>query len=85
MKYHIVKVLFVFDFFSLFLFIFASHKDVVNGQTSNGRQPEGGNTQDNPSKPPAVRVVGGTPPMSLQQPWCLALIFAGLCLKWMLF
>ncbi|XP_015228741.1 PREDICTED: glypican-5-like isoform X2 [Cyprinodon variegatus] len=61
------------------------HDYVVNGQTSNGRQPEGGNTQDNPSKPPAVRVVGGTPPMSLQQPWCLALIFAGLCLKSMLF
>ncbi|XP_038164146.1 glypican-5-like, partial [Cyprinodon tularosa] len=61
------------------------HDYVVNGQTSNGRQPEGGNTQDDPSKPPAVRVVGGTPPMSLQQPWCLALIFAGLCLKSMLF
>ncbi|KAM4727714.1 glypican-5-like [Anableps anableps] len=57
----------------------------VNGQTSNGGQPEGDNTQENSSKPPAVKVVGGSPPTNWQQPWFLALLFVGLCLKWMLF
>uniref|UniRef100_A0A3Q2PUK3 Glypican-5-like n=1 Tax=Fundulus heteroclitus TaxID=8078 RepID=A0A3Q2PUK3_FUNHE len=63
----------------------AEHNYVVNGRTSNGRQHGGDITQENPSKPPAVKVVGGSPPTSWQQPQCLALLFAGLCLKWMLF
>ncbi|XP_032422120.1 glypican-5 isoform X2 [Xiphophorus hellerii] len=56
----------------------------INGQTSDGGQPEGDNTQEGPPKPPAVKVVGGSPPTSWQQPWCLALLFAELFLKWLL-
>ncbi|XP_027877078.1 glypican-5 isoform X2 [Xiphophorus couchianus] len=56
----------------------------INGQTSDGGPPEGDNTQEGPPKPPAVKVVGGSPPTSWQQPWCLALLFAELFLKWLL-
>ncbi|XP_014867885.1 PREDICTED: glypican-5-like isoform X1 [Poecilia mexicana] len=56
----------------------------INGQTSDGGQPGGDNTQEPHPKPPAVKVVGGSPPTSWQQPRCLALLFAGLCLKWLL-
>ncbi|XP_047225044.1 glypican-5 isoform X3 [Girardinichthys multiradiatus] len=62
-----------------------SSGDDVNGRTSNERQPGGDNTQENLSKPPAVKVVGGSPTMSWQQPGCLVLLVAGLCLKWMMF
>ncbi|XP_043989415.1 glypican-5-like isoform X2 [Gambusia affinis] len=56
----------------------------INGQISDGGQTGGDNTQESPPKPPAVKVVGGSPPTSWQQPWCLALLFVGLCLKWLL-
>ncbi|XP_054888828.1 glypican-5-like isoform X2 [Poeciliopsis prolifica] len=56
---------------------------IINGKTSDGGKPGGDNTQESPPKPPAVKVVGGSPPISWQQPWCLVLLFAGLCLKWL--
>ncbi|XP_047446194.1 glypican-5 isoform X2 [Mugil cephalus] len=46
-----------------------------------GRVPGGDNPQVNPSRPPSVRVIGGLPSVS----WNFALLFAGLCLQWILF
>ncbi|KAM6919124.1 glypican-5-like isoform 2-T2 [Xenentodon cancila] len=61
------------------------HKDVSTEWKSHGRQPGGDNKQENPSKPPSVRVIGGAPPSCWLRPCSLALLFAGLCLQWMLF
>ncbi|XP_061588208.1 glypican-5-like isoform X2 [Cololabis saira] len=61
------------------------HKDVTTESKSNGRQPGGDTKQEAPQKPPSVRVIGGSPPSCWLQPCSLVLLFAGLCLQWMLF
>uniref|UniRef100_A0A3P9I0Q8 Glypican 5c n=1 Tax=Oryzias latipes TaxID=8090 RepID=A0A3P9I0Q8_ORYLA len=61
-----------------------SHGGVSTDSKSTGRQPEGDSSKENPSKPPPVRVIGGSPSASWLQPCSLALLFAGLGLQWML-
>ncbi|XP_069013373.1 glypican-5 isoform X2 [Embiotoca jacksoni] len=60
-------------------------KEVSSEGKSIGRQPGGHSPQENPSKPPAVRVIGGSPSAHWARPWSLALLPAGLCLQWLLF
>ncbi|RVE61663.1 hypothetical protein OJAV_G00174620 [Oryzias javanicus] len=48
------------------------------------RQPEGGISEENPSKPPPVRVIGGSPSAFWLQSCSLALLSAGLGLQWIL-
>lgn len=48
-------------------------------------QPGGDSAYENPSKPPSVKVIGGSPSASWARPWSLALLFAALCLQWTLF
>ncbi|XP_013887431.1 glypican-5 [Austrofundulus limnaeus] len=48
-------------------------------------QPGGGNTQENPSKPPSVKVIGGLPSSSWLQSGHLILLLVGLCVQLMLF
>lgn len=77
----------VFIFVSVFWFLFSSfpaHGGVSIDSKSTGRQPEGDSSKENPSKPPPVRVIGGSPSASWLQPCSLALLFAGLGLQWML-
>ncbi|XP_030606979.1 glypican-5-like isoform X2 [Archocentrus centrarchus] len=50
-----------------------------------GKHPEGHSPQENPSKPPSVKVIGGSPNASWTQCCSLALLFAGLCLQWILY
>lgn len=50
-----------------------------------GRQPGGRSQHESPSKPPSVRVIGGSPTVSWGRPWSLALLFAALCLQWTLY
>ncbi|XP_039671528.1 glypican-5 isoform X2 [Perca fluviatilis] len=50
-----------------------------------GRQPGGDSPHENPSKPPPVKVIGGSAPASWARPWSVALLFAALCLQWTLF
>ncbi|KAG7524261.1 glypican-5-like isoform X1 [Solea senegalensis] len=49
------------------------------------RQPGGDGPHVNPSKPPSVKVIGGSPPASWARPWSLALLLAALCMQWTLF
>ncbi|XP_029309997.1 glypican-5 isoform X2 [Cottoperca gobio] len=50
-----------------------------------GRQPGGDSPHENPSKPPSVKVIGGSASASWARSWSLALLFAALCLQWTLF
>ncbi|XP_023261212.1 glypican-5-like isoform X2 [Seriola lalandi dorsalis] len=50
-----------------------------------GRQPGGDSPHENSSRPPSVKVIGGSPSASWARPWSLALLFAVLCLQWTLF
>ncbi|XP_026004741.1 glypican-5 isoform X1 [Astatotilapia calliptera] len=50
-----------------------------------GKHPEGDSPQENPSKPPLVKMIGGSSSASWTQCCSLALLFAGLCLQWILF
>uniref|UniRef100_A0A1A7XC26 Glypican 5 n=1 Tax=Iconisemion striatum TaxID=60296 RepID=A0A1A7XC26_9TELE len=58
-----------------------SHKDVVVGRKSLGRQPGGGYTRENPSKPPSVKVIGSSSLPSWIQPGHIASLVTGLCLQ----
>lgn len=49
------------------------------------RQPGGDSPHENPSKPPSVKVIGGSASASWARPWSFALLFAALCLQWTLF
>ncbi|XP_031710440.1 glypican-5 isoform X2 [Anarrhichthys ocellatus] len=62
-----------------------SHTDVSSEGKSIGRQPGSDSPHENPSKPPSVKVIGGSPSASWARPWSLALLFAALCLQWTLF
>ncbi|XP_008282639.1 glypican-5-like isoform X2 [Stegastes partitus] len=61
------------------------HTEVSSEGKPIGRQPGGRSPQENPSKPPSVRVIGGSPSASWARPWSLALLLSGLCLQWILF
>lgn len=61
------------------------HKETSSEGKPIGRQPGGKSPQENPSKPPSVRVIGGSPSTSWARPWSLALLLSGLCLQWILF
>ncbi|XP_035807034.2 glypican-5 isoform X2 [Amphiprion ocellaris] len=61
------------------------HKETSSEGKPIGRQPGGKSPQENPSKPPSVRVIGGSPSASWARPWSLALLLSGLCLQWILF
>lgn len=61
------------------------HKETSSEGKPIGRQPGGKSPQENPSKPPSVRVIGGSPSTSWVRPWSLALLLSGLCLQWILF
>ncbi|XP_039457555.1 glypican-5 isoform X2 [Oreochromis aureus] len=50
-----------------------------------GKHPEGDSPRENPSKPPLVKMIGGSSSASWTQCCSLALLFAGLCLQWILF
>nr|XP_020451559.1 glypican-5-like isoform X2 [Monopterus albus] len=50
-----------------------------------GRQPGGNSPQDDPSKPPSVKVIGSPSSANWAQSWSLALLFAACCLQWTLF
>lgn len=50
-----------------------------------GRRPGGDSTYENPSKPPSVKVIGGSASANWARPCSLALLFAALCLQWTLF
>ncbi|XP_028449954.1 glypican-5 isoform X2 [Perca flavescens] len=62
-----------------------SHPEASSEGKSIGRQPGGDSPHENPSKPPPVKVIGGSAPASWARPWSLALLFAALCLQWTLF
>ncbi|XP_068557595.1 glypican-5 isoform X1 [Cebidichthys violaceus] len=62
-----------------------SHTDASSEGKSIGRQPGSDSPHENPSKPPSVKVIGGSPSASWARPWSLALLFAALCLQWTLF
>ncbi|CAJ1072164.1 LOW QUALITY PROTEIN: glypican-5-like [Xyrichtys novacula] len=62
-----------------------SHTEVFGVGKPIGGQPGGHSQHENPSKPPSVRVRGGSPSVSWARPWNLALLFAALCLQWTLF
>lgn len=55
------------------------HQDVSSEGRPTGRKL--GGPQGNPSKPPSVKVIGG----SAAAVWSLALLFTGLCCQWILF
>lgn len=61
------------------------HKEASSEGKPIGRQPGGKSPHENPSKPPSVRVIGGSPSASWARPWSLALLLSGLCLQWILF
>ncbi|XP_022050669.2 glypican-5 isoform X2 [Acanthochromis polyacanthus] len=61
------------------------HKEASSEGKPIGRQPGGKSPQENPSKPPSVRVIGGSPSASWARPWSLALLLSGLCSQWILF
>uniref|UniRef100_UPI0037E7D182 glypican-5-like isoform X2 n=1 Tax=Semicossyphus pulcher TaxID=241346 RepID=UPI0037E7D182 len=61
------------------------HTEVSSVGKPIGRQPGGHSQHENPSKPPSVRVIGGSASVCWAQPWSLALLFAALCLQWTLF
>ncbi|XP_028987877.1 glypican-5 isoform X2 [Betta splendens] len=63
----------------------ALHTDGASEGRSTGRQPTGDRHHDSPSKPPSVRVIGGSSPASWARNWSLTLLFAALCLQWTLF
>ncbi|XP_076602135.1 glypican-5 isoform X1 [Chaetodon auriga] len=62
-----------------------SHTEAPSEGKPIVRQPGGGSTHENPSKPPSVKVIGGSACASWMRPWSLALLFAALCLQWTLF
>lgn len=49
------------------------------------RQPGGDSTYEDPSKPPSVKVIGGSAPASWARPWSLTLLAAALFLQWTVF
>lgn len=62
-----------------------SHTEVSSVGKPIGRHPGGHSQHENPSKPPSVRVIGGSPPVSWTRPWSITLLLAALCLQWTLF
>ncbi|XP_060940712.1 glypican-5-like [Limanda limanda] len=62
-----------------------SHTDTASERRPVGRQPGGDRPHENPSRPPSVKVRGGSPSASWARPWSLALLPAALCLQWTLF
>ncbi|XP_031136986.1 glypican-5 isoform X2 [Sander lucioperca] len=62
-----------------------SHTEASSEGKPIGRQPGGDSPHENPSKPPPVKVIGGSASASWARPWSLALLFAALCLQWTLF
>ncbi|XP_040000361.1 glypican-5-like isoform X2 [Xiphias gladius] len=62
-----------------------SHTDTPSEGKPIGRQPVGDSPHENPSKPPSVKVIGGSASASWARPWSVALLFAALCLQWTLF
>ncbi|XP_041659987.1 glypican-5-like isoform X2 [Cheilinus undulatus] len=62
-----------------------SHTEVSSVGKPIGRQPGGRSQHENPSKPPSVRVIGGSPSVCWGRPWSLALLFAAFFLQWTLF
>ncbi|XP_034743897.1 glypican-5 isoform X2 [Etheostoma cragini] len=62
-----------------------SHTETSSEGKPIERQPGGGSPRDNPSKPPSVKVIGGSASACWARPWSLALLLAALCLQWTLF
>ncbi|XP_037315094.2 glypican-5 isoform X2 [Pungitius pungitius] len=62
-----------------------SHTETSSEGKSIGRQPGRDRPHENPSKPPSVKVIGGSQSDSWARPWSLALLFAALCLQWTLY
>lgn len=62
-----------------------SHTEASSEVKPVGRLPGGDNPHVNPSKPPSVKVIGGSAPASWARPWSLALLFTALGLQWTLF
>ncbi|XP_049888516.1 glypican-5 isoform X2 [Epinephelus moara] len=62
-----------------------SHTEASSEGKPVGRLPGGDNPHVNPSKPPSVKVIGGSAPASWARPWSLALLFTALGLQWTLF
>ncbi|KAF7658966.1 hypothetical protein LDENG_00005220 [Lucifuga dentata] len=60
------------------------HTESSTDGKPTGTQPGGGIPNENPHKPPVVRVRGGSLPASLLQSWSFALLLAALCLQWTL-
>lgn len=84
----IYQCLFFFSFSPLsFSFSLSplAHTEVSSVGKPIGRHPGGHSQHENPSKPPSVRVIGGSSPAGWRQPWSLSLLFAALCLQWTLF
>lgn len=62
-----------------------SHTEASSEVKPVGRLPGGDNPHVNPSKPPSVKVIGGSAPASWARPWSLTLLFTALGLQWTLF
>ncbi|XP_032387425.1 glypican-5 isoform X2 [Etheostoma spectabile] len=62
-----------------------SHTEASSEGKPIERQPGGGSPRDNPSKPPSVKVIGGSASACWARPWSLALLLAAFCLQWTLF
>lgn len=50
-----------------------------------GSQPGGDSPHERPSRPPSVKVIGGSASASWARHWSLALLFVALCSQWTLF
>nr|XP_046263314.1 glypican-5 isoform X1 [Scatophagus argus] len=62
-----------------------SHTEAPSEGNPIVRQHGGGSPHENPSKPPSVKVIGGSACVIWVRPWSLALLFAALCLQWTMF
>lgn len=62
-----------------------AHTEVSSEGKPIGRQAGGDSPHENSSRPPSVKVRGGSPSASWARPWSLALLLAALCLQWTLF
>lgn len=62
-----------------------AHTEAPSEGKPVARKPGGDSARENPSRPPSVKVIGGSPSANWARPWSLALLFAALCLQLTLF
>lgn len=71
---------------SFYLFLsLTAHTEAPSEGKPVARKPGGDSARENPSRPPSVKVIGGSPSANWARPWSLALLFAALCLQLTLF